>query len=417
MAGVLSGITVLDLSRILAGPWCTQLLADLGADVVKVERPGTGDDTRAWGPPFATGVDGTPSTESAYFLAANRGKRSVAVDFSTPEGQEIIRTLAKSADVVVENLKYGDLRRYGLDYETLRNLNSRLIYCSITGFGQTGPYRERAGYDFVIQAMGGLMSITGESDGRPGGGPQKCGVPIADIMTGMYATVAILGALHERQGSSEGQHIDMSLLDTQVGWLANHGLNYLVSGTPAKRWGNAHPNLCPYQSFSASDGHLIVAVGNDRQFRALCTVLSMPYLGVDSRFATNSARLANRDSLVEQIEQRLCTKGRDEWLVALEEAGVPAGPINTVAQALADPHVVSRGMVFSMEHGMGMSVPQIANPIKFSRTGIGYRRPPPMLGEHTAEILASIGMTNASLDELKASGIVHGRDRYPADAG
>jgi crotonobetainyl-CoA:carnitine CoA-transferase CaiB-like acyl-CoA transferase len=404
MAGVLSGIKVLDLSRILAGPWCTQLLADLGADVVKVERPGTGDDTRAWGPPFATGMDGTPNTESAYFLAANRGKRSVAVDFSTPEGQEIIRTLAKSADVVVENLKYGDLRRYGLDYETLRNLNSRLIYCSITGFGHTGPYRERAGYDFVIQAMGGLMSITGEPDGRPGGGPQKCGVPIADMMTGMYATVAILGALHERQGSSEGQHIDMSLLDTQVGWLANHGLNYLVSGTPAKRWGNAHPNLCPYQSFSASDGHLIVAVGNDRQFRALCAVLSIPYLGVDSRFGTNGARLANRDSLVEQIEQRLCTKGRDEWLVALEEAGVPAGPINTVAQALADPHVVSRGMVFSMEHGMGMSVPQIANPIKFSRTRIGYRRPPPMLGEHTAEILASIGVTNASLDELKASG-------------
>jgi formyl-CoA transferase len=417
MAGVLSGIKVLDLSRILAGPWCTQLLADLGADVVKIERPGTGDDTRAWGPPFAEGLDGTPGAESAYFLAANRGKRSVAVDFSTVAGQEIVRALARSADVVVENLKYGDMRRYGLDYESLRILNPGLIYCSITGFGQTGPYRERAGYDFVIQAMGGLMSITGESDDRPGGGPQKCGVPIADMMTGMYATVAILGALHERQTSSEGQYIDMSLLDTQVGWLANHGLNYMVSGKPARRWGNAHPNLCPYQSFRTSDGHLIVAVGNDRQFRALCRVLSMPSVGTDSRFATNSARLANRDSLVDQIEQCLRTKSRDEWLSALEEAGVPAGPINTVAQALEEPHVVSRGMVFSMEHGMGVSVPQIANPIKFSRTGIEYLRPPPMLGEHTSEILESIGLTQKNLEELHASGVIHGRDRYPIDAG
>jgi formyl-CoA transferase len=417
MAGVLSGIRVLDLSRILAGPWCTQLLADLGADVVKIERPGTGDDTRAWGPPFAEGLDGTPSAESAYFLAANRGKRSVAVDFSTVAGQEIVRTLAKSADVVVENLKHGDMRRYGLDYESLRVLNPGLIYCSITGFGQTGPYRERAGYDFVIQAMGGLMSITGESDDRPGGGPQKCGVPIADMMTGMYATVGILGALHERQTSNEGQYIDMSLLDTQVGWLANHGLNYMVSGKPARRWGNAHPNLCPYQSFPTSDGHLIVAVGNDGQFRALCRVLSMPSVGIDSRFATNSARLANRHSLVGQIEQRLRTKSRDEWLSALEEAGVPAGPINTVAQALEEPHVVSRGMVFTMEHGMGASVPKIANPIKFSRTGIEYRRPPPMLGEHTSEILESIGLTQRNLEELRASGVIHGRDRFPIDAG
>jgi crotonobetainyl-CoA:carnitine CoA-transferase CaiB-like acyl-CoA transferase len=417
MAGVLSGIKVLDLSRILAGPWCTQLLADLGADVVKIERPGTGDDTRTWGPPFAAALDGTLSAESAYFLAANRGKRSVAVDFSTVAGQEIVRTLAKSADIVVENLKYGDMRRYGLDYESLRSLNPGLIYCSITGFGQTGPYRERAGYDFVIQAMGGLMSITGESDDRPGGGPQKCGVPIADMMTGMYATVAILGALHERQTSNEGQYIDMSLLDTQVGWLANHGLNYMVSGKPARRWGNAHPNLCPYQSFSTSDGHLIVAVGNDRQFRALCRVLSIPSVGLDSRFATNSARLANRDSLVGQIEQCLRTKGRDEWLSALEEAGVPAGPINTVAQALEEPHVVSRGMVFSMEHGMGVSVPQIANPIKFSRTGIEYFRPPPMLGEHTLEILESIGLTERHLEELRASGVIHGRDWYPINAG
>jgi formyl-CoA transferase len=416
MAGALSGIRVLDLSRILAGPWCTQLLADLGADVVKVERPGAGDDTRAWGPPFAARNDGTPSAESAYFLAANRGKRSVTIDFSVPEGQEIVRELAKTADVLIENLKYGGMRRYGLDYESLRTLNSRLVYCSITGFGQTGPYRERAGYDFVIQAMGGLMSITGESDDSPGGGPQKCGVPIADMMTGMYATVAILSALHERQTSGEGQYVDMSLLDTQVGWLANQGLNYLVSGNPAKRWGNAHPNLCPYQSFAASDGHLIVAVGNDRQFQALCRVLSMSSVATDSRFATNSARLTNRDSLVEQIEQRLRTRSRDKWLKALEEAGVPAGPINTVAQALADPQVISRGMVFSMEHAMGAPVPQIANPIKFSRTVIEYLRPPPMLGEHTAEVLASIGLTDGNLEELHAAGVIHGPGQHLVDA-
>jgi crotonobetainyl-CoA:carnitine CoA-transferase CaiB-like acyl-CoA transferase len=416
MEGTLSGIQVLDLSRILAGPWSTQLLADLGADVVKVERPGSGDDTRAWGPPFALDNDGTPGAESAYFLAANRGKRSIAVDFSVPEGQEIVRALAKTADVVIENLKCGDMRRYGLDYDSLRIVNPRLVYCSITGFGQTGPYRERAGYDFVIQAMGGLMSITGESDDRIGGGPQKCGVPIADMMTGMYATVGILSALHERQTSGEGQYIDMSLLDTQIGWLANHGLNYLVSGVPAKRWGNAHPNLCPYQSFSASDGHLIIAVGNDRQFQALCRVLSTPSVAGDSRFATNRARLANRDSLVEQIEQCLRTGSRDKWLKALEEAGVPAGPINTIAQALADPQVVSRGMVFSMDHAMGAPVPQIANPIKFSRTAIEYRRPPPMLGEHTAEVLASIGLTDSNLEELYAAGVIHGPGRDLVDA-
>ena len=413
MAGTLSGIRVLDLSRILAGPWSTQLLADLGADVVKVERPDGGDDTRAWGPPFAPGGDGTPSAESAYFLAANRGKRSIAVDFSAPEGQHIVRELAKTADIVIENLKCGDMQRYGLDYESLRCLNPRLIYCSITGFGQTGPYSKRAGYDFVIQAMGGLMSITGESDERPGGGPQKCGVPISDMMTGMYATVGILSALHERQTSGEGQYIDMSLLDTQVGWLANHGLNYLVSGSPARRWGNAHPNLCPYQAFPAIDGYLIIAVGNDRQFQSLCRVLSMPTVATDSRFSTNSGRLANRASLVALIEERLRTGNRDQWLEMLEEAGVPAGPINTVAEALADPQVISRGMVFSMRHAMGTSVPQIANPIKFSRTAIKYHRPPPMLGEHTAEVLASIGLTPGNLDELHAAGVIHepGRPR------
>jgi formyl-CoA transferase len=342
MKGVLSGIRVLDLSRILAGPWCTQVLADLGADVVKVERPGSGDDTRAWGPPFARGPDDAPSRESAYFLAANRGKRSIAIDFSVSAGQDVVRKLAADVDVVIENFKFGDMRRYGLDYSTLHAVNPKLVYCSITGFGQSGPYRERAGYDFVIQAMGGLMSVTGERDDLPGGGPQKCGVPISDLMTGMYATVAILGALNERHVSGRGQHIDMSLLDTQIGWLANHGLNYLVSGDNPKRWGNAHPNLCPYQSFDASDSAMIVAVGNDRQFQSLCRVLGLEQIASLPEFASNSGRLANRELLVEQIQRALGRAPRERWLAKLEAAGVPAGPINSVAQALADPHVLER---------------------------------------------------------------------------
>jgi formyl-CoA transferase len=406
MKGVLSGVRVLDLSRILAGPWCTQVLADLGADVIKVERPGSGDDTRAWGPPFAPGPDGEPSRESAYFLAANRGKRSVAIDFSVSAGQEVVRQLAANADVVIENLKYGDMRRYGLDYSTLHAVNPKLVYCSITGFGQSGPYRERAGYDFVIQAMGGLMSITGERDDLPGGGPQKCGVPISDLMTGMYATVAILGALNERHASGRGQHIDMSLLDTQIGWLANHGLNYLVSGDNPKRWGNAHPNLCPYQSFDASDGSMIVAVGNDRQFQSLCRVLELESIASLPEFASNSARLANRDRLVEQIQHALSRAPRDWWLAQLEAAGVPAGPINSIAQALADPHVRDRGMTFTLPHAIGWDVPQIANPIRFSRSPIQYDRAPPALGEHTDEVLATAGLSSAAIASLKEAGVI-----------
>ncbi len=406
-AAPLSGIRVLDLSRILAGPWSTQLLADLGADVIKIERPVSGDDTRSWGPPFLAREDGTPTVESAYFLAANRGKRSITVDIGTSEGQDIVRALARNADVFVENYKIGDMKRYGLDHTALSELNPRLVYCSITGFGQTGPYSHRAGYDFVIQAMGGLMSITGQSDDQPGGGAQKCGVPIADLMTGMYASTAILSALLERVGSGQGQYIDMSLLDTQVAWLANQASNYLVSGHTPKRWGNAHPNLAPYQAFAARDGELIVAVGNDRQFAALCRTLGNAALAAESRFATNTQRLEHRAQLISLLAALFAGQSRDHWLARLEEAGVPCGPIQSIPQALADAHVQARGMVFSLPHASGAEAPQIANPIKFSRTRIAYRRPPPVLGEHTAEVLAQdLGWTVAQISALQHKGIV-----------
>lgn len=406
-AAPLSGIRVLDLSRILAGPWSTQLLADLGADVIKVERPLVGDDTRGWGPPFLKRGDGTPTNESAYFLAANRGKRSLTVDIGTLEGQEIVRALARSADVFVENYKIGDMKRYGLDHAALSELNPRLVYCSITGFGQTGPYRHRAGYDFVIQAMGGLMSITGESDDHAGGSAQKCGVPIADLMTGMYASTAILSALFERVGSGKGQYIDMSLLDTQVAWLANQASNYLVSGSTPRRWGNAHPNLAPYQAFAARDAELIVAVGNDRQFAALCRTLGNAALAAEPRFATNARRLENRSRLIPLLAASFAAHDRDHWLARLEEAGVPCGPIQSIPQALADAHVQARGMVFSLPHASGAEAPQIANPIKFSRTRIAYRRAPPALGEHTAEVLArDLGWTAEQVAALQRKGVV-----------
>ena len=407
MAGPLSGIKVLDLSRILAGPWSTQLLSDLGADVIKVERPAGGDDTRGWGPPFLAREDGSPTAESAYFLSANRGKRSLTVDISTPEGQEILYILAKTTDVFVENYKLGDMKRYGLDYATLCEINPGLVYCSITGFGQTGPYSKRAGYDFVIQAMGGLMSITGQSDDQPGGGPQKCGVPISDLMTGMYASVAIVSALFERTSSGSGQYIDMSLLDTQVAWLANQASNYLVSGATPKRWGNAHPNLVPYQAFSASDGELIVAVGNDRQFRALCRALGAKELADDERYITNTQRLMERATLISALSRLFATGSKAHWLAQLESAGVPCGPIQSIPEALVDQHVQARDMVFSLAHSSGAKAPQIANPIKFSRTGIRYRRAPPALGEHTNEILADeLGWTTEQILASKKKGIV-----------
>lgn len=403
--GPLKGTRILDLSRILAGPWCTQLLADMGAEVIKVERRGTGDDTREWGPPFVQSATGERG-DSAYFLGTNRGKKSITLDIGTAEGQRIARELAKRADVVIENYKFGDMKRYGLDYESLAALDPRLVYCSITGFGQTGPYRERAGYDFMIQAMGGLMSVTGERDELPGGGPQKCGVPIADIMTGMYASVAIVAALRERDRSGRGQHIDMSLLDTQVAWLANHALNYLVSGSVPKRWGNAHPNLAPYQAFPTRDGNIILAIGNQGQFRRFCGLAGLG-IADDPRFADNRARLANRDALVALIAAAMKERTTAEWMEALEREGVPCGPINTIDQVFADPHVVDRGLRFDLPHAHAPSVPQVANPIRFSRTAIEYALPPPVLGQHTGEVLRDLlGMNEGQIASLKDRGVV-----------
>ena len=407
MSGPLKGIRVLDLSRILAGPWSTQLLADFGADVIKVERPGAGDDTRGWGPPFVTRGDGGQTPESAYFLAANRGKRSLTVDIGTPQGRDVVQSLARSADVFIENYKTGDMARYGLDYETLSALNPRIVYCSITGFGQTGPYRHRPGYDFVIQAMGGLMSITGKPSDEPGGGPMKCGVPVADMMTGMYSTAAILAALHERGSSGKGQYIDMSLLDVQVAWLANQASNYLVSGAAPKAYGNAHPNLSPYQTFPASDGDIIIAVGNDRQFQALCAALGADGLAADARLQKNSGRLENRRALVDALDA-LTRRHTKQWLLeTLTAAGVPVGPVNSIPEALGDEHVRSRGMRVSLRHSCGVDVPLIGNPVKFSRSHVEYRRAPPALGEHTGEILAQeLGWAEDEVRQARAAGIV-----------
>ena len=402
----LDGIRVLDLSRVLAGPWCTQLLADLGADVVKVERPGTGDDTRAWGPPFLKDGDGQDTRESAYYCSTNRGKRSLTLDIAKPEGQRIARALAAQSDVFVENYKVGDMKRYGLDYDTLAAENPRLVYCSITGFGQTGPYRNRAGYDFMIQAMGGLMSITGERDDLPGGGPQKVGVAVADLMTGLYSSVAILAALQERARSGRGQYIDMALLDTQVGWLANQALNYFVSGTVPRRWGNAHPNLAPYQAFATADGHVILAVGNDGQFRKFCAVAGIG-LADDARFATNPARLANRAALVEGVAAAMRTRTTQGWIAALEAEGVPCGPINTLDQVFDDPQVRSRGLRVEIAREDGPPVPQVANPIRFSRTPIDYTLPPPKLGEHGEAVLRErLGMTADEIQALRDAGVI-----------
>jgi crotonobetainyl-CoA:carnitine CoA-transferase CaiB-like acyl-CoA transferase len=406
MAGPLSGIRVLDLSRILAGPWCTQVLADLGAEIIKVERPGSGDDTRFWGPPFVRRPDGTDTSDSAYFMATNRGKKSVTLNIASAEGQQMVRSLSASCDVIVENYKFGDMKRYGLDYESLAAVNQRLVYCSITGFGQTGPYRERAGYDFMIQAMGGLMSVTGERDDLPAGGPQKCGVPIADMMTGMYSVTAIVAALFERAASGRGQYIDMSLLDTQVSWLANQSLNYLVSGEIPKRWGNAHPNLTPYQAFATLDGDLILAIGNDGQFRRFCEVAGLT-IATEPRFADNRSRLANRDALVAIIARTMKGRPTAGWMAALEPAGVPCGPINTIDQVFRDPQVVARGLQFALPHPQAGSVPQVGNPIQFSRSRIEYRSAPPVLGEHTAQILDELlGLAPGEIASLKDRGIV-----------
>lgn len=395
----LHGIKVLDLSRVLAGPWCTQNLADLGADVIKVERPKMGDDTRGWGPPYLQDEQGRDTTESAYYLSANRNKRSIAIDFSTQEGADLVRELAKKSDILVENFKVGGLRQYGLDYEQLKEINPRLIYCSITGFGQDGPMAHLPGYDFMIQGYGGLMSITGERDDLPGGGPQKAGVAVADVITGMYATVGIMGALQERQRSGLGQHLDIALLDCSIAMLANQNLNYMTSGKAPKRYGNAHQNITPYQAFKVKDGHLIIAVGNDGQFKRLCQVLGLASLADESRFQTNAARLAHREELLGIIEPCIEEFTREELIEALRQAGVPAGPINNLAEVYDSPQVKHRQVWREMPHPTAGKAPTTASPIRFSATPVQYRMAPPMLGEHTEEILAEFGLSTKTTKE------------------
>jgi crotonobetainyl-CoA:carnitine CoA-transferase CaiB-like acyl-CoA transferase len=405
--GALAGLRVLDLSRVLAGPWAGQMLADLGADVVKVERPQGGDDTRAWGPPWLQDDEGRSTAESAYYLSANRNKRSVTIDIATPEGQALVRQMAARADVVLENFKAGGLAQYGLDYASLQELNPRLVYCSITGFGQTGPYAARAGYDFLIQGMGGLMSLTGRADGSAGEGPMKVGVALTDVMTGMYATIAVQAALAHRARTGKGQHIDLALLDVQVASLANQASNYLVGGMVPKRLGNAHPNIVPYQDFPTADGFMIVAVGNDGQFAKLGRVLGRPEWGGDERFATNPQRVRYREQLVPMIQDITLGRTTAEWVALMEEAGVPCGPINTVDQVFADPQVQARGMAIDMPHPQGQSVALVANPIRMSESPVQYRRPPPTLGEHTGEVLSDwVGLDPAAVAELRQKKIV-----------
>jgi formyl-CoA transferase len=406
-ARALDHLRILDLTRVLAGPWCTQLLADLGADVIKIERPGAGDDTRHWGPPYLKDATGNDTSEAAYYLAANRGKRSVTVDIASAQGQALLRKIAAQSDVLVENYKVGQLAKYGLDYATLAAENPRLIYCSITGFGQTGPYKDRAGYDFIIQGMGGLMSITGERDGAPGAGPQKVGVAVADLMTGMYATVAILAAVAQREKTGRGQYIDMALLDTQVAMLANMNLNYLTSGRAPGRAGNAHANIVPYQVFAAADGHVIVAVGNDGQFVKFCEVAGCAQLATDPRFARNADRVRNREALIPLLEPIVRGQPAAFWAERLEAAGVPCGPINSIAQAFADPQVVARGLRFDLTHPTAGSVPQVANPINLSDSPSAHNRAPPTLGQHTDEVLRELaGLTDADIAALRARGAI-----------
>lgn len=388
----LAGIRVLDLSRVLAGPFCAQTLADLGADVIKIERPGTGDDTRAWGPPYVRDAQGQNTTESAYFTSTNRNKRSVAVDIATPEGAIIVRQLAAQCDVLIENFKVGGLKKYGLDYDSLKDIMPRLIYCSITGFGQTGPFAHRPGYDFMIQGMGGLMSITGERDDLPGGGPQKAGVAVTDVFTGLYGAVAILGALRERDASGLGQHIDLALLDCHVAMLSNQNLNYMTSGQAPTRAGNAHQNVVPYQVFKTSDSFMILAVGNDSQFRSFCQVAGHSEWATDERFVTNSARIVNRQQLIPMIETIMATRTREDWMSALEAVGVPCGPIQTIDQVFDHPQVKARELWKQIPHPVAGQSPTTASPMNLSATPVQYTRHAPMLGEHTEEVLREFGI-------------------------
>lgn len=409
--GALQGVRVLDLSRVLAGPWCTQTLADLGAEVVKVERPPApghagGDDTRGWGPPFLKDAQGLDTAEAAYFLGANRNKRSIAIDIAQPEGQALILAMAERSDVLVENFKVGDMARYGLDAATLLQRNPRLVVCSITGYGQTGPYRERAGYDYAIQGMGGLMSVTGERDALPGGGPQKVGVAVADLFTGMYAAVAILAALRHRDATGQGQVIDMALLDSQVAMLANLGASYLVTGQAPGRVGNAHTTIVPYQVFGVADGHIILAVGNDAQFQRFCAVAGCSELAADPRFMRNADRVRHREALVPLLAERLLQRKRSDWLAALDEAKVPCGPINHLDEVFADPQVRAREMTWAAPHPLAAELKLVASPMKLSATPPRLRRPPPLLGQHSEEVLQELGLDAAQVAALRARGVV-----------
>jgi len=406
MSGALSHLRVLDLSRVLAGPWAGQILGDLGAEVIKIERPKSGDDTRSWGPPYLQGADGNADL-SAYFLTANRNKQSLAVDIAHPEGQELIRKLVAESDVILENFKAGGLKRYGLDYESLKRINPKLIYCSITGFGQDGPCANRPGYDFLIQAMGGLMSITGQPDGEPGAGPMKVGVALTDIMTGLYATIGVLAALSHRDRTGEGQYVEAALLDVQVACLANQAMNYLTTGQAPGRMGNAHPNIVPYQDFPTADGNMVLTVGNDEQFARLCDVLGHPEWASDERFATNRARVANRNELIPRLPQATVMRSTQEWVQVLERSGVPCGPVNTLDQVFEDPQVLARGMKQSVQHPSLGDVPTVGNPIRLKLTPVSYRTAPPLLGEQSKQVLEKIaGLSPGEIASLRERGVI-----------
>ena len=405
--GPLAGLRVLDLSRVLAGPWAGQVLADLGAEVIKVEKPGQGDDTRTWGPPFLKDRAGNDTPDAAYFFTTNRGKKSLTLDIAKPAGQDIARKLAAKSDILLENYKVGGLKRYGLDYASLHALNPRLIYCSITGFGQTGPYAGRAGYDFMIQGMGGFMSVTGEADDKPGGGPQKIGVALCDVLTGLFTSTAALAALAHREKTGQGQHIDMALFDVTVAAMANQATNYLIGGMVPGRMGNAHPNLVPYNVFATADHHIIVAVGNDEQFARLAALVGRPELARDPRYATNANRVANRDALLAILNEAFKTRDRAAWLAGLEQIGVPSGPINDIAQALAEPQAHARGLRIELPHALAGSVPLVASPMRLSESPVEYRDAGPLLGQHTDEVLRDVlGMSAAEIAALRAQKVV-----------
>ena len=407
MSGALSHIRVLDLSRVLAGPWAGQIFGDLGAEVIKVERPGSGDDTRHWGPPYIKDAEGNDSREAAYFQSANRNKQSLTLDFTQSEGQCLVRELVAQCDVLLENFKVGGLAAYGLDYESLKAINPRLIYCSITGFGQSGPYAKRAGYDFMIQGLGGLMSLTGRPEGEEGAGPMKVGVALTDILTGLYATVGVLAALNQREQSGVGQHIDVALLDVQVACLANQAMNYLATGVSPKRLGNAHPNIVPYQDFPSADGNFILAVGNDGQFRKFCEVAGIASLADDPRFVTYKARVAHRAELIPLLRQATVFKTTAQWIEQLEKAGVPCGPINDLQQVFADPQVQARGLRLDLPNALGSSTPQVASPLRLSATPVAYRSAPPLLGQHTEALLQRLlGMSETQIAELREAGVI-----------